>query len=92
MSEGKKFSDEELKSLKELQQNYLNVQNRFGQLHLTRIGLEEQLEQMNQIEVDLKKEFSDIQSKEKELVDELTKKYGEGSLDPKSGVFTPTNS
>ena len=35
--------------------------------------------------------FGDIQKRERELVDELTKKYGQGTLDPQSGVFTPSS-
>ena len=37
-------------------------------------------------------EFSELQTKEKELVSQLTDKYGKGTLDPKSGVFTPDSS
>ena len=37
---------------------------------------------------DWSEEVKKLQSKEKDIVDDLTKKYGEGSLDPTSGVFT----
>jgi hypothetical protein len=40
-------------------------------------------------DAEAKNEFVNLQVKEQELVQELTKKYGQGSLDPTTGVFTP---
>jgi hypothetical protein len=38
----------------------------------------------------LESDWSANQDKERELVKELNEKYGPGSLDPETGVFTPT--
>ena len=35
-------------------------------------------------------DYAENQQKERDLVKELNDKYGPGSLDPQSGVFTPT--
>ena len=35
-------------------------------------------------------DYKDVQDKERELVQSLNEKYGPGSLDPQTGVFTPT--
>ena len=35
-------------------------------------------------------DYTDLQQKERDLVAELNNKYGPGSLDPQTGVFTPT--
>ena len=87
-----KFSEDEIKSLKELQQGYLTVQNKFGQVQIAKITLQKQAEELGKTEQEVNKEFSDLQSKEQEIVDQLTEKYGQGTLDPKSGVFTPQES
>jgi len=87
MSTEQKFTDDELKSLKDLQSGYLEAQSKFGQLVIARINLRKQSDELTQIEDETKQKFVDLQGQEKKLVDELTEKYGEGSLDPKTGVF-----
>ena len=90
--EGKKFTEEELKSLKDLQEGYLKVQAKFGQLSIAKITLQRQADELGKTEESVRKDFSELQEQEQKLVDELTKKYGQGQLDPKSGVFTPQES
>ena len=87
MAEEKKFSEDELKKLKELQEGYLETQAKFGQLVIARLNLKRQSEELGKIEDETKDKFVELQVSEKDLVDELTKKYGEGSLDPKTGIF-----
>ena len=87
-----KFSDDELQSLKELQKDYLTTQNQFGQIKITRMNLGNQLDELTGIEGDTEQKFQELQKREKELVDELTKKYGQGTLDPSTGLFTPVES
>ena len=77
-----KFTDEELKQVQTIQTSYQNIQNNFGQLKLAQIRLDEQ-------EVELEDALKQIQSEEKKFLDGITKKYGQGSLNPDTGVFTP---
>ena len=81
MPEEVKFTKEELTQVQNIQASYQNVQNQFGQLKLAQIRLDEQ-------EVDLEEGLKDIQSKEKTFLDKITKKYGQGTLNPETGVFT----
>jgi len=83
MPEEVKFTEEELKQVQNIQRSYQNVQNQFGQLKLTQIRLDEQ-------EVDLEEALKSIQSEEKKFLDGITDKYGQGTLNPETGVFTPT--
>ena len=83
MADATKFSEEELKSLQELQVTYNQITSAFGQLALTRLGLDSQEEQ-------LKTTLVDTRTKENELAKELTDKYGKGSLNIETGEFTPT--
>ena len=53
---------------------------------------DEQLEQMDNHEESLNKQFKENQKNEKEFLDGITKKYGEGVLNPETGVFTKNNS
>jgi len=85
MPEEVKFTEEELKQVQDIQQNYLNVQNQFGQLKMAQIRLDEQ-------EVELEDALKSIQDKEKKFLDGVTKKYGDGTLNPETGVFTPNKS
>ena len=89
MAEETKFTEEEVKSLKELQDSYMKVQNKLGRLSIAKLNFQRQAEDLDRQDAEAKNEFVTLQSKEQELVQELTKKYGQGSLDPTTGVFTP---
>tara|TARA_B100000287_G_scaffold76717_1_gene68742 strand:- start:3742 stop:4035 length:294 start_codon:yes stop_codon:yes gene_type:complete len=84
-----KFTEEEVKSLKELQDSYMKVQNKLGRLSIAKLNFQRQAEDLDRQDAEAKNEFVNLQVKEQELVQELTKKYGQGSLDPTTGVFTP---
>ena len=90
MSEEIKFTEDELKSLKDLQETYGKVQADFGALKVRRLVLEQQLEELDNADEAVHKAYTDIQETERNLVKELNEKYGPGSLDPQTGVFTPT--
>tara|TARA_R110002020_G_scaffold318957_1_gene534663 strand:- start:642 stop:917 length:276 start_codon:yes stop_codon:yes gene_type:complete len=89
MPEEVKFTEEELKKIKEIQDEYIKIQNLFGQVSLTKIRLDEQYESLSKEEIENKKTFNDIQNSEKKFLEGITKKYGEGSLNPETGVFIP---
>ena len=82
MPEEVKFTEEELTQVQNIQKSYQNVQTQFGQLKLAQIRLDEQ-------EVDLEEALKSIQSEEKTFLDGITDKYGQGTLNPETGVFTP---
>ena len=84
-----KFSDEELQSLNELSQGYQNIQAAFGQMKVQHILAEQQKSSLEEAEVQMESDYSDLQEKERELVQQLNEKYGPGQLDPQTGVFTP---
>ena len=90
MAEEIKFSEEELKSLGELSQGYQNIQSAFGQVRVQKILAQQQLDGLEEAEVKMEGDYTDLQQKERDLVADLNKKYGPGQLDPQTGVFTPT--
>ena len=85
MAEDIKFSDDELKQITEIRTAYAEITNRFGQIQLTKYNIQKQEEQA---ELD----FESIKVKEQEVLKGITEKYGPGSLDPNTGVFTPSES
>jgi septal ring factor EnvC (AmiA/AmiB activator) len=86
-----KFTDEELQSLKQIQQDYLECQNVFGQIAIQKIALQQQIDRLAKSEEEYAKKYSDTQAKEQEVAKELNDKYGAGNLDPETGVFTPNS-
>ena len=87
-----KFTEGEMKTIQSIQDSYFEVQNDFGKLNLAKIKLEQQFDDLDVADNDLTKKFIDIQEEEKKFLNDITKKYGEGSLNPETGVFIPNKS
>jgi len=85
-----KFTEEELKSLSDLQSSYQQKQLQFGQLKVQKLLLQQQLEAVEQSEAQLEVDYAGVQENERKIVKELNDKYGPGNLDPATGVFTPS--
>tara|TARA_S200000501_G_scaffold214326_1_gene201278 strand:+ start:126 stop:410 length:285 start_codon:yes stop_codon:yes gene_type:complete len=85
MPEEVKFTEEELTQVQNIQKSYVNVQNQFGQLKLAQIRLDNQ-------EIDLENSLKQIQEEEQKFLDGITEKYGQGTLNPETGVFIPSES
>jgi len=84
-----KFSDEELTSLRSLQEGYTEKQAQFGQLKVQKLLVQQQLDTLETTEVQMESDYAELQKSEQDLVKQLNEKYGPGSLDPATGVFTP---
>ena len=86
-----KFTEDELKSLQDLQTNYQENQVALGQLSVQRILVNQQMEGLEMRQDELETEYTAVQQEERDLVQKLNEKYGPGQLDPQTGVFTSTN-
>lgn len=91
MSDTKKFSDDEINEVRFLQNKFQDKLIKFGQIQLEIIELEDRLLMLKNEQNRLKTEYLSLQKTEQELMDKLTNKYGEGSLNLKEGTFTPSN-
>ena len=78
-----KFTEEELTTLKTLQTKSQNATLKFGQLYISKLRLKEQ-------ENLLKDQMRAIEQEEVKVVQELSDKYGKGSINIETGEFTPT--
>jgi hypothetical protein len=75
---------EEIDQLKNLQNFQTELINNFGQV-------EYQIQILNDQKEELIKQFKEFQNQENELGLQLTQKYGDGSIDLTSGLFTKSN-
>ena len=85
-----KFTDDELKSLQELQTSYQQKQLQFGQLEVQKLLIQQQVDALDTAKTKLEVDYAGIQETEQRLVKQLNEKYGPGNLDPATGVFTPS--
>ena len=83
MSEQIKLSQEELDSIKQLQNQQQSLINQFGQLEYQMQLLELQKDQLVET-------IGKLQIEEKEIGTNLTEKYGNGTVDLESGMFAKT--
>ena len=89
-SDEMKFTEEELQSLQNLQNGYQEKQALLGQLAVQRILLDQQSDALEIRTTEVEEEYAGVQQQERDLVVQLNEKYGPGSLNPETGVFTPT--
>jgi len=86
-----KFTEEELESIKSFQQRYLDIQMKFGQSEIFRARLENQMTELEGLFDSSREDLANTQKEEREFIDGINKKYGDGVLDPQTGVFTPSS-
>jgi peptidoglycan hydrolase CwlO-like protein len=91
MAEEIKFTDEEIKAYLDLQAKYQNNIVQMGQLNIRGYQIDDAIAKLKEDEQKLKDEYLALQKEEETLLTETTKKYGEGSLDIATGVFTPAS-
>jgi|TARA_Y100000996_G_scaffold403468_1_gene376452 predicted nucleic acid-binding Zn-ribbon protein len=84
-----KFTAEELQELQDLQTGYQEKQVVLGQLAVQRILLDQQSDALEARVTEVEQEYEGVQQQERDLVEKLNVKYGPGSLNPDTGVFTP---
>ena len=80
-----KLSQEELNTLNQLQETQNNIINSLGQLEYNIQLLELKKEKLTE-------EIENLKETEKQIGEDLSKKYGNGSIDLASGLFTKTES
>jgi hypothetical protein len=83
MSEQIKLSQEEIETLSQLQSNQQSLIKSFGEVEIKI--------QLSKIQKDkLKETLNSLKEKEIEVGQELQDKYGNGTIDLESGIFTKT--
>jgi len=90
MSEEIKFTEEELSKINNFQERYMKIRDEFGDICLNKINLRNQIEELDILEDKLSNDFAKTKEEQQNHYDEINKKYGEGSFNPNTGIFTPT--
>ncbi len=86
-----KFTEDELKSVGDLQVKYNTVTNKFGQIAIAKLNLEKQQESIEEEEFKVHEELESVRAEEQEVLTGITEKYGPGSLNPQTGEYTPVS-
>ena len=89
MADEIKFTEDELKSLQEVQTGYNDIQVKMGGLKMQQIAHDRNADRLAELEESLMTELQELNDKETGTAQELNEKYGPGSLHPETGVFTP---
>ena len=84
-----KFTQEELDSLSNLRNSFAQLELGFCKLEVARIQAEQRMEQIEDEKLRLETQYSEVKKQEQNLVVTLNEKYGDGNLNPETGVFTP---
>lgn len=77
-----KFTESEMKELSEVRQSYERLTLALGQLYL-------QKREIDANERNINFELENTEKAEKTLLQKILEKYGEGAVNPETGVFTP---
>ena len=81
VTEKKFLTQEELQTLKSIQQNTQAIVLELGEIEMIKIQLENRSENIKQFLVDLS-------NQEKEFTDSIFQKYGKASINPETGEIT----
>ena len=81
-----KFTDEEVKRISEIQTQTSAIFQRLGQLSVEE---ERRLREIKEAKDELNNQLALIAETEKTVFTELNTKYGDGTYDPETNVFTP---
>ena len=87
LKDSTKFSEEEMKTVKEIQQRNVDVQHKLGQLSVAEIRLNQQLDALNITRTELNDTFIKTQKEETDFIKSITEKYGDGVLNPETGEY-----
>ena len=84
----RKLDKEHLEQIQTLQQQYAEHANLLGNLSIEKHSLNKRLEEINETYHEQLIKFETIRMNEQELMDQLTKRYGDGSINIADGTFT----
>jgi len=77
-----KFDEAELAEVAAIRDSYSQITMVYGNITL-------QKKQLESAEKKQDAEHAALQTREREFLDKIVARYGEGQLDPQSGIFTP---
>lgn len=85
-----KLTTDELNEILELNNDYQNILINFGQLHIRKVHIEKEQEQISKLEKEYHTSYIEVEKQEKNFKDRITRKYGEGEINLESGIYIRT--
>ena len=82
-----KLTTDEQAEIIQLNQEYQDVLIAFGELHLKKMQLKEEEENLTSHEEQYKESYIEVEKKEFNFKERLSKKYGNGEIDVQSGIY-----
>jgi predicted nuclease with TOPRIM domain len=83
-----KFEEKELEQIKYFSSKYQEITVRFGEIEVELSLLDEEIKRLQNVKMDLRRDYISTRESEIKLSTELRQKYGEGELDIETGLFT----
>ena len=87
MAETKKLEQQEMQSIEDLRNQSTDLIFQFGQVEMEIMITSKRLEELQNAKSDLEGQYIELQTKEQKVIDDLTGKYGAGSLNIENGEF-----
>ena len=87
MAEKKVLAQQEMQSIEELRNQSTDLIFRFGQVEMETMITQKRLTELETAKSNLENEYINLQTKEQQVIDDLTTKYGAGSLNIENGEF-----
>lgn len=84
----KKLTVEELTQVQELRNSLFGIISSVGELHLNKVLLQNQLNDINQQLEHQEEKFAEFQKQEKVIYEQLQEKYGTGNINIDTGEIT----
>lgn len=91
MNEKIKIDEKYLSEVKMLQTKFQESIFKLGNLQVEKMELDRIVTEFVEKEKKLKEEWINLQTMEKDLLDKISKTYGDGSLNMADGTFIPAN-
>ena len=82
-----KITEDEQHEIVQLNADYQSTILEMGELHLTKLNLNRELDELNKVEDTLNSKYDNLKQKENLFLERLSNKYGDGILDPKTGMY-----
>ena len=87
MAETKKLEQQEMQSIEDLRNQSTDLIFQFGQVEMEIMITSKRLEELQNAKSDLEGQYIELQTKEQNVINDLTEKYGAGSLNVENGEF-----
>jgi len=84
----KKLDTEHLEQIQSLRQQYADNANLIGNLSIERFTLETRMDEVVKLHDEELAKFETIRMRERDLMEKLKERYGDGSIDIEAGTFT----